>query len=111
MPISSYILRCTPAHHAGILKVLETIPGIEAGAPTDQGIPIVAATSSNREATEVGERLLRIPGVRDAVLVYHHFEDVLDAPSGDADSGGPVSSAEDQPAHLPMPCTTTDANS
>jgi nitrate reductase NapAB chaperone NapD len=78
MPVSSYVIRCAPADQPAARQELGKIAGVEVGAATALGLPVVADTPTTRAAAELGERLQQIPGVKSAVLVYHNFEDVAD---------------------------------
>jgi len=80
MPISSYVLRCAPADQVAVREKLDLIPEVTVGTPTERGLPVVADTATTRAATELGEQLQRLPGVKSAVLVYHNFEDVIETP-------------------------------
>ena len=83
MPVSSYVIRCTTKDQSGVLRQLEEIPGIEIGEPTDMGIPVATDAPTTRAASELGERLQNLTGVKAAVLVYHNFEDMADPVEND----------------------------
>ena len=78
MPVSAYVIRCEAAGQPALLARLRALPGLEIGTPTEQGIPVAAEAATTREAAALGDHLQAIPGVRSAILVYHHFEDVAD---------------------------------
>lgn len=78
MPISSYVIRCSPEDQAGVLQALRALPGTNVGEATELGVPIATDTPTTRAAAEMGERLQQLPGVLSAILVYHNFEDVAD---------------------------------
>ena len=78
MPVSSYIIRCTTGDQPLVLEQLKKIPGVVIGHPTDRGIPVATDAPTTRAASELGERLQNLTGVKAAVLVYHNFEDVAD---------------------------------
>ncbi len=78
MPVSSYVIRCAPRDQSAVRQKLCAIAGVEVGAATELGLPVVADTPTTRAAAELGERLQQLPGVKSAVLVYHNFEDVAD---------------------------------
>ncbi|MBL9172140.1 MAG: chaperone NapD [Verrucomicrobiales bacterium] len=76
MPVSAYVIRCTPGDLPGVRQRLLEIPEVALGEPTDTGLPLSVYTPTHRAATELGDRLQVLPGVRAAVLVYHNFEDL-----------------------------------
>lgn len=78
MPISSYVIRCAPSDQPAVRQRLTAIAGVEVGAATKLGLPVVADTPTTRAAAELGEQMQQLPGVKSAVLVYHNFEDVAD---------------------------------
>lgn len=78
MPISSYVIRCSPADQPQVLKQLRGIAGLAIGEPTDMGIPVATEAPTTRAAAELGEQLQNLTGVKAAVLVYHNFEDVAE---------------------------------
>ena len=78
MPVSSYVIRCTTEDQPGVLTQLKEIPGIEIGEPMDTGIPVATEAPTTKAASELGEQLQNLTGVKAAVLVYHNFEDVAD---------------------------------
>jgi len=78
MPVSSYILRCTPQDQPAVCEQLRRIPGLEVGEVTDMGIPVAAEADTTKAAQAIGDRLQQLDGVKSAVLVYHNFEDVMD---------------------------------
>jgi nitrate reductase NapAB chaperone NapD len=78
MPVSSYVIRCTPEDQSRVLSQLKEISGIEIGEPMDTGIPVATEAPTTRAASELGEHLQSLTGVKAAVLVYHNFEDVAE---------------------------------
>lgn len=78
MPVSSYVIRCTPGDQPAVRRQLAAIAGVEVGDATELGLPVVADTPTTRAAAEMGEQFQQLPGVKSAVLVYHNFEDVAD---------------------------------
>jgi nitrate reductase NapAB chaperone NapD len=75
MPISSYVIRCHSSEREAVARRLQALPGVEVGAGTANGIPVVVDSIDTRAAREAGERMETVPGVESAVLVYHNFED------------------------------------
>jgi nitrate reductase NapAB chaperone NapD len=61
-----------------VRQELSAIAGVEVGAATELGLPVVADPPTTQAAAELGGRLHQSPGVKSAVLVYHNFEDVAD---------------------------------
>ena len=90
MPVSGYVIRCEPADQPAVLAQLESVSGAVIGVPAASGIPIAVETGNNRDATEMGEQLCNLAGVRAAVLVYHNFEDLPDATAPMPPSGKPI---------------------
>jgi len=78
MPVSSYVIRCSPEDQPAVCARLSRIPGVEIGEATDTGIPVAAEAETTNAAKEIGNQLQSIKGVKSAVLVYHNFEDVAD---------------------------------
>jgi len=78
MPVSSYVIRCSPQDQPSVRKQLQQIPGIEIGEATDTGFPVATEAETGKAAEEMGNRLQNLEGVKSAVLVYHNFEDVAD---------------------------------
>ena len=76
MPVSAYVIRCAPEDQPGVRRRLLEMPEVALGEPTDTGLPLAVYTPSHRAATELGDQLQVLPGVRAAVLVYHNFEDL-----------------------------------
>ena len=81
MPVSSYVLRCTPQDQPVVREQLRRIPGVEIGEATEMGIPVAAEADTTKAAEAIGDRLQQLTGVKSAVLVYHNFEDVVDESS------------------------------
>jgi len=80
MPISSYVIKCAPADQATVRAQLNALPGVEVGEATETGLPVAAETPSTRAAADLGDQLQQLPGIKSAVLVYHNFEDLIEAP-------------------------------
>ena len=93
MPISSYVVRFLPGERTRVSEALRAVPGVELGEATDSGLAVVADTRTTRAAEEMGDRLLQVPGVSSAVLVYHNFEDLADP------AETPVALRADQTTH------------
>jgi nitrate reductase NapAB chaperone NapD len=79
MPVSAYVIRCTPEDRPEVLNQLRGIDGVQIGTPTDTGIPIATEADTTQAASDLGARLEQLRGVKSAVLVYHNFEDMADA--------------------------------
>ncbi|MCX7867884.1 MAG: chaperone NapD [Limisphaera sp.] len=76
MPVSAYILLCPVAAQPALREALARLPGVEVGAAHERGLAVAVETPDETAAEAMGRQLAALPGVREAVLVYHHFEDL-----------------------------------
>ena len=76
MPISSYVLQIEGESQEASLKALKELTWATIGESETNGIPVVIESASEQEAKQRGETLAELPGISNAVLVYHNFEDI-----------------------------------
>ena len=76
MPISSYVLQTEGHDQVEALRALGELEWVTIGEPEPNGIPVVIESTTENEAKSRGESLGTIPGISNAVLVYHNFEDL-----------------------------------
>ncbi len=76
MPISSYVLQTEGTGKEAALEALAGLPWLTIGEPAPNGIPVVVESASEHEAKARGDELAQLPGISNAVLVYHNFEDL-----------------------------------
>jgi len=75
--ITGVVVYARPAESEQVRAGLVAIAGVEVHAVGPDGRMVVTVErDSDDEATEVLNRLGRLPGVLSAALVYHHHEDV-----------------------------------
>ena len=76
MPISSYVLQIEGDDQETALRALSELAWVTIGQSETNGIPVVIESTSENEAKDRGEALANLPGISNAVLVYHNFEDL-----------------------------------
>lgn len=76
MPVAAYILLCPGAAQPALREALTRLPGVEVGAAHERGLAVAVETPDEGAAEAMGRQLAALPGVREAVLVYYHFEDL-----------------------------------
>lgn len=76
MPVSSYVIKAASNQMDAVSKALKSIDGLECGEIEDSCIPAAYFAESESESKRVGELIEAVPGVIQASLVYHNFEDV-----------------------------------
>ncbi len=79
MPISSYVLQIEGDSQDASLDALKGLPWVTVGESESNGIPVVIESESEQEAKARGETLAGLPGISNAVLVYHNFEDIQES--------------------------------
>jgi nitrate reductase NapD len=79
--ITGILVSAQPGQAERLRAELTAMPGVEVHAVTPEGRMVVTVEkATDREMTEAFDALNRLPGVLSAALVYHHDEDLVEAP-------------------------------
>ncbi len=76
MPISGYVVKAGANRIAEIRRRIRDMDGVELGPAVDGQFALAAYSEDENGAERFGESLSSLPGVDQALLVYHNFEDV-----------------------------------
>lgn len=76
MNIAGLIVHSHPHKTAFVKEHLETMPGVEVHAVTENGrIVLTVEEDDSNEMTDIIMRLHNVNGVLSAAMIYHHYEE------------------------------------
>jgi nitrate reductase NapD len=79
--ITGILVSAQPGQAERLRAELTAMAGVEVHAVTPEGRMVVTVErATDREMTEAFDAINRLPGVLSAALVYHHDEDLVEAP-------------------------------
>ena len=76
MPVSSYLVSTIDGGLAAAKRNLLAIENLTLGDEKGNCLCVAAYAESNAEAESLERRLNSLPGIEQAILVYHNFEDL-----------------------------------
>jgi nitrate reductase NapD len=79
--ITGILVAAQPGQAEPLRERLAAMPGVEVHAVTPEGrLVVTVERASDGEMTAAFDDINRLPGLLSAALVYHHDEDLVEAP-------------------------------